>query len=360
MSSDDTEEMGKLMLSYLPAIYRMDAESQDFFLEKFLGIFGSEIIKMEELIADIPRYFDPQALTSDEEDFLSWLTGWLSLALFSQYSSLNREYMLMACQFYRNKGTEAGVIALLEFFTDGKACVQDRSSLIFRTFIPGWKDEYHSLSLTLDTTKPEIINNMHKYGDTVHYIFSGELFVIDAYLHGIQGTDEEKMILKKLVEPFVPAMWSLEINGMARRKLLGNDDVSWDRSALSSGILGMQKFTAVKGNLSEIRIKCAGNCHIQVAIYSDLAGSPGSVLAYAMAAPVSSGWNTISLNTTIALTATSYWLAYIIDTSGMIWMKNTGGTFKYRGDVPYGSPFPNNPSGLISNIYDMAIAGWGF
>lgn len=213
MKSDDIKEMGKLMLNYLPAIYRMDAESEAF-LQKFLGIFGSEIIKMEELIADIPRYFDPQALTSDEEDFLSWLTGWLSLALFSQYSNLNRDYMAMACQFYKSKGTEAGVIALLEFFADGKACVQDRSSLIFRTFIPGWEDEYHSLSKTLDTTDPAQVPVRHKYGDTVHYIFSGELFVIDAYLQGIQGTDEEKKILKKLVEPFVPAMWTVEINKM--------------------------------------------------------------------------------------------------------------------------------------------------
>ena len=369
MSGDKIVERGKLLLGYLPAIYSMDADSEAF-LEKFLGIFGNEIINMEEKIADIPRYFDPEALTSDEDDFLSWLTSWLSLDFFSQYSSLNRDYMLMASQFYKAKGTEAGLIALLEFFSDGKVCVTDRSAQIFMTYNKELvHDEYHTESYTLNTDDKALLAKMpHKYGDTVHYIFGDDTYVIDAYLAALDklADDDPKFaILKKLVEPFVPAIWKVEINKMnephsvvVEQKLLGNDDQSWDRAALSTGYLGMQKFTAVAGVLGEIRIKCSGIGHIQVAIYSDVAGSPGSVLAYAMAAPVSSGWNTISLNIPVELTATNYWLAYDVDTNNIIWIKNTGGIFKYKS-LAYGTPFPDTPLGLTDLVYNMAIAGWG-
>ncbi|HUI40219.1 MAG TPA: hypothetical protein VLY86_04775 [Methanothrix sp.] len=216
MNSENIEEMGRLMLGYLPAIYKMDADSEAF-LEKFLGIFGSEIIKMEETIADIPRYFDPEGLTDEEEDFLSWLTGWLSLDLFSQYSSLDRDYLLNACQFYRTKGTEAGLIALLEFFSDGKAYIRDGSNFIFRTFCSDLYDDYHTVSLTLNTADTNLLHEMGKYDDQVHRIYSDEdTYVIDAYLVALQASDPDigtqEEVLEKLADPFVPAIWSVEIH----------------------------------------------------------------------------------------------------------------------------------------------------
>jgi phage tail-like protein len=367
--SDKIEERGKLLLGYLPAIYRMDAESEAF-LEKYLGIFGYEIINMEEMIADIPRYFDPKALTADEEDFLRWLTGWLSLDLFSQYASLNRDYMLKASQFYRIKGTEAGVIDLLEFFSDGKVCAKDKSTLIFRTYCKDLLDEYHTESYTLDTDDQELLDSMGEYDDTVHYIYGGDTYVIDAYLAALQSiTDPDelelkKQILKKLVEPFVPAAWKVQIKvmneaGTTLQKLIGNDDKSWELGGMIKDVLGFQKFIAVAGTLAEIRIKCGGNGHAQVAIYSDNAGHPGAVLAYAMGATVAFGWNTIPLNTTVNLSATNYWLAYIYDTNALLYRLPTGGVGKYK-ILAYGNPFPDSPMGLSDSTTDRAIAGWGF
>lgn len=370
--SDKIEERGKLLLGYLPAIYRMDAESEAF-LEKYLGIFGYEIINMEEMIADIPRYFDPKALTADEEDFLRWLTGWLSLDLFSQYASLNRDYMLKASQFYRIKGTEAGVIDLLEFFSDGKVCAKDKSTLIFRTYCKDLLDEYHTESYTLDTDDQELLDSMGEYDDTVHYIYGGDTYVIDAYLAALQGiTDPDelelkKQILKKLVEPFVPAAWKVQIKvmneadgGVTLQKLIGNDDKSWynDPRYPVRNYLAVQKFTAIAGTLGEIRVKCRCNGNIQVAIYSDNAGSPGTVLAYVMGVSVVSGWNTIPLNTTVNLSAASYWLAFVVDTTALLCRNESGGVDRWVS-FAYGTAFPNNPTISNPGTADYAIAGWG-
>lgn len=368
--SDKIEERGKLLLGYLPAIYRMDAESEAF-LEKYLGIFGYEIINMEEMIADIPRYFDPKALTADEEDFLRWLTGWLSLDLFSQYASLNRDYMLKASQFYRIKGTEAGVIDLLEFFSDGKVCAKDKSTLIFRTYCKDLLDEYHTESYTLDTDDQELLDSMGEYDDTVHYIYGGDTYVIDAYLAALQGiTDPDelelkKQILKKLVEPFVPAAWKVQIKvmneadgGVTLQKLIGNDDKSWGASNNSIAVMA-QQFIAVEGSLGEIRVYCTKAGNVKVGIYSESAGAPNSLLAYGEGSVIA-GWNTISLNVQVLLSAaTNYWLAVQPDSSGLVNRMSTGGNEVYKS-ATYSYPLPNpfgTPSG--SAVVDLAIAGWG-
>jgi phage tail-like protein len=223
MNSDYIREMGRLMLGYLPAAYREDAESEEF-LERFLGIFGSEIMKNEELIGQIPRYFDPMELTADEDDFLRWLAGWLSLDLFDQYSSKNRDYLLKAAEFYRKKGTEAGLVSMLEFFTDRKVVLtKDKSSTVFRSYHKSLVDRYHPISLVIDTNDKDLIGKMGTKDDTVHYIYdggsgdSGDSFhTVDIYLEARQQTpsdeaNKEKEILMKLLEPFLPALMKVNI-----------------------------------------------------------------------------------------------------------------------------------------------------
>ncbi len=223
MNSDYIREMGRLMLGYLPAAYREDAESEEF-LERFLGIFGAEIMKNEELIGQIPRYFDPMELTADEEDFLRWLAGCLSLDLFDQYSSKNRDYLLKAAEFYRIKGTEVGLVSMLEFFTDRKVIrIKDKSSTVFRSYHKSLVDKYHPVSLVIDTNDKGLIGKMGTKDDTVHYIYDGgsadrgdSFHTVDIYLEARQQTPSEEAnketeILMKLLEPFLPALMKVNI-----------------------------------------------------------------------------------------------------------------------------------------------------
>ncbi len=200
ISSDYIKELGRLMLGYLPAVYSKDAESEEF-LERFLGIYGSEIIKNEEIIGQIPTYFDPMALTEEEaKDFLRWLAGWLSLDLFDHYSSKNRDYLLKAAEFYRKKGTEAGLISMLEFFTDRKVdYIRDKRSTVLWSYNKSLVDRYHPVSLTVDTDDRDLIGKMGTKDDTVHYIYDGgssdrrdSFHTVDIYLKARQPTSSKE------------------------------------------------------------------------------------------------------------------------------------------------------------------------
>jgi phage tail-like protein len=93
-------------LRYLPAVYQEESASKEF-LERFLSIFESALHDSEETISRIPRYFDPMA-TQDE--FVPWLASWLSLDLYEllELEDKNREFILRAVEFYKQKGTVSG------------------------------------------------------------------------------------------------------------------------------------------------------------------------------------------------------------------------------------------------------------
>lgn len=220
MSDDDLEKMGRLMLGYLPSAYSEDAESRAF-LEKFLGVFGCEIIASEDLIAQMPRYFDPRALSDEEAEFLSWLAGWLSLDLFDQYAGKNPDYLLKATEFYKKKGTAAGLISLLEFFTDRQVLIKEGGSLIFRSYSMDLMDEFHPMSLTFDSNDWDMRAKMGSANDVLHYIYpgrgggqGGSSSTISIYIRMNPGEVldvGERDRLSKLIEPFLPAMIEAEI-----------------------------------------------------------------------------------------------------------------------------------------------------
>jgi phage tail-like protein len=94
-------------LRYLPAVYQEESASKEF-LERFLSIFESALHDSEETISRLPMYFDPMA-TQDE--FVPWLASWLSLDLYELLGEKNREFILRAVEFYKQKGTVSGIAA---------------------------------------------------------------------------------------------------------------------------------------------------------------------------------------------------------------------------------------------------------
>lgn len=119
-------------LRYLPAIYQEDEESKDF-LERFLSIFESTMYDSEEMISNLPMFFDPMAAP---EEFYRWLADWMSLDLYDQLDENKmREYIFHAVEFYKQKGTVSGISGLVSFLTGGKkCCIKEYRNNVFRSW----------------------------------------------------------------------------------------------------------------------------------------------------------------------------------------------------------------------------------
>jgi len=147
---------------------------------------------------------------------------------------------------------------------------------------------------------------------------------------------------------------------MTEVKLLGNDVITYS-SSLNSNRFVPVKFTAIKtGTLKNIRVAndtTAG--HIKVAIYTDNAGEPGSLLAYADAESFpASEWTTIAIADVNITKDTVYWLAFCSDV--YVKSNSSGGVYR-RKTVTYSTfSFPDPAgTGFLSGTDSIAIAGWG-
>ncbi|HEU5187383.1 MAG TPA: choice-of-anchor R domain-containing protein, partial [Candidatus Saccharimonadales bacterium] len=89
------------------------------------------------------------------------------------------------------------------------------------------------------------------------------------------------------------------------------------------------------------------NPHFKVAVYSDNAGSPGTLLSSSTAPSTVAGaantWSSASLGNTVTLTPnTNYWLALATETDGTWYARQDGGvdTTKYQSGFPFNNNFP--------------------
>ena len=104
-------------LRYLPAVYQENAISKEL-LERFLAIFESMSVTLEEEITDIPRYFDAGAT---EEKFVDWLGTWLAVFKDENWEAMKKREMLnKAFQLYKQRGTAIGLQGLIKLFTGSK------------------------------------------------------------------------------------------------------------------------------------------------------------------------------------------------------------------------------------------------
>ena len=119
-------------LRYLPDIYRENGASAAF-LERFLSIFESMFVDVEREIETITRYFDPGGVPSDS---LEWLASWLAVDVDESWpESAWRELLVRAPELYRQRGTRAGLRAMLELYlrhVEPPAPVPDRGSSALR------------------------------------------------------------------------------------------------------------------------------------------------------------------------------------------------------------------------------------
>lgn len=143
--------------------------------------------------------------------------------------------------------------------------------------------------------------------------------------------------------------------------VIGVGEKTWNSNSATETIRYYQKFTAIAGTITTIRLKAKSSINVKAAIYSDNAGSPDARLAYSGSTPVVSGWNVLQLNTQVLLAAADYWLVFHAETANQLWRLATGGTSKYKGGTVYSTEFPATAgTGLSDVTLDYAIAGWGW
>ena len=98
-------------LDYLPEIYRKEAAPNSF-LARFLGIFQSLYVDLEDEIDFIPLKFDADRTT---KDFLNWIAAWLSIKNAELWGEKRlRKLIKDSVKIYKMKGTKKAVSKIVQ------------------------------------------------------------------------------------------------------------------------------------------------------------------------------------------------------------------------------------------------------
>ncbi|OUS78199.1 hypothetical protein B1748_05425 [Paenibacillus sp. MY03] len=134
-------------LEYLPSVYQEDEESRDF-LERYLSIFGTAFIELEEEIGDLSRYIDPYRAKGEH---LRWLATWIGLETDDYWTDEQvRSFILAAPELYRYRGTKRGISAVIEMYTGVEPIIVEQ----FQTKIMRDHAELRSLTDALYDDNP--------------------------------------------------------------------------------------------------------------------------------------------------------------------------------------------------------------
>jgi phage tail-like protein len=121
-------------LRYLPAVYREDPLSASF-LDRMLSLFDAVRDDIVHHVDDIPRLLDPHGTPAEPvaaggSDFMSWLAGWVGLALERRWSVPERRRLLAnAHRLFALRGTAAGLRLHLQLYTGAEATILEHYRL---------------------------------------------------------------------------------------------------------------------------------------------------------------------------------------------------------------------------------------
>lgn len=102
-------------LRYLPEIYQAPAQGERF-LERYLSIFESEFVDIEEEIDRLARYFDPEGVPNE---YLSWLSSWLAIEYDEEWpAEAKRAFLAEAPSLFKRRGTKTGIERTLRLYLD--------------------------------------------------------------------------------------------------------------------------------------------------------------------------------------------------------------------------------------------------
>ena len=124
-------------LKYLPSIYQEDEESK-IFLERYLSLYETLFLSIEEKIDNFSQYLDPNIIP---EDFLPWISSWLSFAYDETFPKGNfRKFILRASDIYLKRGTREGLLEMMNIFLDDDDDVADGNLPFYHDNVQKVKD----------------------------------------------------------------------------------------------------------------------------------------------------------------------------------------------------------------------------
>lgn len=101
-------------VDYLPEIYRAD-DDRNSFTERFVSIFQSMYVDLEDKIDYTPVMFD---VNRTSKDFLNWIGDWLSVKNASVWEEKKlRNLIRQAVKIYKIKGTKRAVAKIVQEYT---------------------------------------------------------------------------------------------------------------------------------------------------------------------------------------------------------------------------------------------------
>lgn len=101
-------------MDYLPEVYRANHDNSSFF-SRFLGIFQSLYVDLEDEMDFTARNFDTEMTT---KDFLQWIADWLSVENASVWGEEKLRKLIKKCvKIYKMKGTKRAVAKIVEEYT---------------------------------------------------------------------------------------------------------------------------------------------------------------------------------------------------------------------------------------------------
>ena len=171
-------------MRYLPEIYQENEQSK-IFLERFLSIFQTLFEETENKIYSFTKNLD---VRTTPEEFLPWLSSWLSLSFSEGWSSDNiRSFLEKAPEIFKKRGTREGLEEALSIYLQNT--IRDNLDL----------EGQSRPHLQQDTDE----NNMRDTSSIMGKDFSKRLDKGKNYFFILDGKDELSELSNKLNNPTI-------------------------------------------------------------------------------------------------------------------------------------------------------------
>lgn len=129
-------------VEYLPQIYRGGIDKNTF-LSRFISVFQSLYIDLEDKIDNIPQMFDPKTV---DPQFLTWLTEWFSIKdNYLWETEKLREILDNAVRLYKIKGTKQAISEIVKLYVGVEPIIVEQFDVVNNDYYDRCKEHIEKL-----------------------------------------------------------------------------------------------------------------------------------------------------------------------------------------------------------------------
>lgn len=118
-------------IASLPSVYRRESAPRER-LERLLALHETPLRELDDVIAGLPRLFDPAAAPAGEHPaWLPWLAAWLDFDLTDRWTEAEtRSLVALAFELYGARGTGEGLRRYLRIYTGVNARITEPAAAV--------------------------------------------------------------------------------------------------------------------------------------------------------------------------------------------------------------------------------------